>query len=75
MSLTDTQIQNAKPGLRLVRQSNKDEKSPSPKHGKAKGQVEDKESEAAKNKAPQFIATQKPSSESRGLPASGKLDF
>jgi integrase len=44
-----------------VSQSNKDEESPSPKHGNAKGQVPDKESESAKTrKAPQFIATKKP---------------
>lgn len=78
MPLTDTQIRNAKPGLRPVKANKKDKKSPRLKDGKAKGKTARDKHGAAKE-APKFIATEKPykMSDGGGLylevdPAGGK---
>ncbi len=48
MPLNDIQIRNAKPGLRPVRQNNKDEESASPEQRKAKGKTAGKKTKSEK---------------------------
>ena len=60
MPLTDIQVRNAKPGLKPVRQSNKDEESTSPEQRKAKGKTAGKRTKSEAHDASQFIATEKP---------------
>ncbi len=60
MPLTDFQVRNAKPGLRPVRQNNKDAESTSPEPRKAKGKTAGKRPQSQAHGASQFIVTEKP---------------